>query len=181
MLTHQQVLQARERALTYFRLAGIVLTMEEQSGIEVADFGLGDLDATGLEIVTYVNTDRCCAKELILFPGQTCPEHRHPAVDGNPGKEETFRCRWGTVCLYVEGAPAPRPAVQPPQGSKAWYTVFHEIILKPGEQYTLAPDTRHWFQAGPEGAVVSEFSTRSRDDADIFTDPAIQRATRIRE
>jgi D-lyxose ketol-isomerase len=51
--------------------------------------------------------------------------------------------------------------------------------LKPGDQYTLFPDTRHWFQAGPEGAVVSEFSTRSTDDQDIFTDPRIKRMPEI--
>jgi D-lyxose ketol-isomerase len=47
--------------------------------------------------------------------------------------------------------------------------------LRPGEQYTLPPHTLHWFQAGPEGAIVSEFSTKSRDDLDIFTDERIAR------
>ncbi|HBP37292.1 MAG TPA: D-lyxose/D-mannose family sugar isomerase, partial [Clostridiales bacterium] len=55
------------------------------------------------------------------------------------------------------------------------YTVFHQIVLNPGEQYTLQPDTLHWFQAGPDGAVVSEFSTTSHDEGDIFTDPRIRR------
>ena len=32
-------------------------------------------------------------------------------------------------------------------------------------------DTLHWFQAGDEGAIVSEFSTRSYDEFDIFTNP----------
>lgn len=41
----------------------------------------------------YVNTDRVCAKEMVLFPHQACPEHRHIGMDGAPGKEETFRCR----------------------------------------------------------------------------------------
>ncbi len=51
--------------------------------------------------------------------------------------------------------------------------------MNPGEQYTLKPGTRHWFQAGPEGAVVSEFSTRSTDEADIFEDPRIDRTPRV--
>ena len=38
-----------------------------------------------------------------------------------------------------------------------------------------APDTLHWFQAGVEGAIVSEFSTRSRDETDVFSDPRIVR------
>jgi len=44
-----------------------------------------------------------------------------------------------------------------------------------GDQLTISPDTLHWFQAGEEGAIVSEFSTRSRDETDVFTDPSIRR------
>jgi len=53
------------------------------------------------------------------------------------------------------------------------------VVLKPGDQYTLGPDTLHWFQAGPRGAVISEFSTRSLDEKDVFTDPEIQRITQV--
>jgi D-lyxose ketol-isomerase len=181
VLTREQYESARKRALEYLNRAGIVLTDEEKNRIEVADFGLEDLENTGLELITYVNTERCCAKELVLFPGQTCPEHRHPEVDGKPGKEETFRCRWGTVYLYVPGEPTPDRKCKPPKDDPEAYTVFHEIVLNPGEQYTLAPDTLHWFQAGPEGAVVSEFSTKSTDENDIFSDKAIRRIPEIKD
>ena len=168
---------AQERAQDVLRSAGIVLTDEEAAHIEVADLGLNQLAVAGLELVTYINNDRYCAKELVLFPGQTCPEHRHPAVNGQPGKQETFRCRSGEVWLYVEGEPAPSIRASVPEAAKAYYTVFREIALKPGEQYTIPPDTLHWFQAGPEGAVVSEFSSRSTDENDIFTNPEIRRET----
>ena len=92
-----------------------------------------------------------------------------------PGKMETFRCRWGSVLLYVEGETTPNIGAFVPAGSEASYTVFHEIILKPGEQYTIPPGTNHWFQGGPEGAVITEFSSTSRDELDIFTDPLIVR------
>jgi D-lyxose ketol-isomerase len=179
MISRKEFAEAQQGALKFFGNAAIALTPKEQAGIEVADFGLGDLRQTGLEIVTYVNTERCCAKELVLFPGQTCPEHRHPAVAGEPGKEETFRCRWGTVYLYVPGAKTARPHAKPPAGREKHYTAWHEIVLKPGDQYTLVPNTLHWFQGGDEGAVLSEFSTKSRDGADIFTDPHIARMTKI--
>lgn len=175
MITREQADQARKKTLNYFKKAGIVLTQAEKQNIEVADFGLNELESTGLEIITYVNTDRVCAKELVLFPGQTCPEHQHPPVEGEPGKEETFRCRWGEVYLYVPGESTPSPKAKPPKGREKWYTVWHEIVLKPGEQYTLKPHTLHWFQAGKDGAIVSEFSTKSRDESDIFTDPEIAR------
>ena len=174
MLTRAEVEQAQARAAGALAEAGIVLTPAEQRGIEVADFGLSELDRTGLEVVVYVNTERVCAKELVLFPGQTCPEHLHPPFDGTPGKEETFRCRQGRVYVYTDGEPTPAPASRPPRGA---YTVWHEIVLDPGDQHTIPPGTLHWFQAGPDGAIVSEFSTESRDELDVFTDPEIGRST----
>jgi D-lyxose ketol-isomerase len=161
------------------RGAGVLITPEEQQRMEVADFGLGELAKTGLQILTYVNTERVCAKELIMIPGQTCPEHWHPTIGGVPGKEETFRCRWGSVSLYVPGEQTGAPRCRPPAGSEAYYTVGHEIHLEPGQQYTIFPDTPHWFQAGPRGAIVSEFSTRSTDEADVFRDPRIRRMAGI--
>ena len=175
MLSRAELKGARERAAVALAEAGIVLTPEERDAIEVTDFGLSDLERIGLGVVVYVNTERVCAKELVLFPRQTCPEHRHPPFEGTPGKEETFRVRTGLVYLYVEGEPAAEPAVLPPRPEH--HTVWHEVVLPPGGQHTVPPDTRHWFQAGPEGAIVSEFSTQSRDDLDVFTDPEIQRAT----
>jgi D-lyxose ketol-isomerase len=147
--------EARERAAAMLADAGIVLTDEERRTLEVADFGLGQLEETGLQLLVYVNTERVCAKELVLFPHQQCPEHRHPPVDGDPGKEETFRCRTGSVVLWVDG--------------------HGEMTLRPGDQFTIMPDTLHWVRAGDEGAIVTEFSTRSRDETDIFTDPRIVR------
>src|SRR5215204_5882288 len=175
MLTLEQLQASRARTRAYLDRAGIVLTPDEAANIEVADMGLGELEATGLQLVVYINTERCCAKELVLFPRQTFPEHRHPPIGDEPGKEETFRCRWGSVYLYVEGTPTAMPQAQPPAGRESTYTVWHEVVLRPGEQFTIMPNTLHWFQGGPEGAIVSEFSTRSRDEFDIFTDPEIRR------
>ncbi|OBZ14977.1 D-lyxose/D-mannose family sugar isomerase [Bacillus sp. FJAT-27264] len=173
--------QFKPLILAYFDKAHIVLTEQEKEQVEIADFGLGDLTEVGLSLITLINTERCCAKEMVLLPGQTCPEHLHPAIPelNYPGKEETFRCRSGSVYLYVEGEPSPQIAGELPEIGKAYYTVFHEIVLKEGEQYTIHPHTRHWFQGGPQGAVVSEFSTKSLDEYDIFTDPNIDRIPRI--
>jgi D-lyxose ketol-isomerase len=158
VITRDEHDQAVAYAAAQFAATGIELTGEERGQIEVADFGLGNLRDTGLMLLVYVNTDRYCAKELVLYPKQTCPEHRHPPFDGTPGKEETFRCRRGSVDLWVVG---------------------ELITLQPGEQFTIPPDTLHWFQAGEEGAVVSEFSSTSRDDLDVFTDPRIVRAPAV--
>ena len=179
MITRSEYDATIERATAMLKRAGIVITGEERERLEVADFGLNELEKTGLEVLTYVNTDRVCAKEIVMFPHQTCPEHWHPTKGQKLSKEETFRCRWGTVYLYIAGEPTPNPACLPPAGSEAHYKSRHQVVLKPGEQYTLFPDTPHWFQAGPEGAIVSEFSTRSTDDEDRFTDPRIKRAPEV--
>ena len=179
MISVRQYNDAVERALGMLRLAGIAITPKEKESLEVADFGLGELERTGLQIVVYVNTERCCAKEIILFPRQTCPEHWHPGINGVPGKEETFRCRWGTAYLYVPGEPTAYPHCAAPPGSESYYQALHEIVLKPGDQYTVRPQTPHWFQAGERGAILSEFSTRSTDEHDVFRDPRIVRVPAV--
>jgi D-lyxose ketol-isomerase len=179
MLTREEHLHRQQQSYDLFRQAGIYITPEEKERIEIADFGLNEFEQTGLGVLVYVNTNRVCAKELAMLPRQTCPEHRHPTVGGRPGKEETFRCRWGEVYIYVSGEPSASPNSKAPAGREDTYNVWHEVVLKPGEQYTLSPDTLHWFQSGDQGAVVSEFSSTSTDEADIFTDPEIQRITQI--
>ncbi len=181
MIKRSEVRKAQTRAAEMLDEVGIRLGSDERENIEVAEFGLGELERTGLELVIYVNTDRYCAKELVLFPGQTCPEHRHPSVFGEPGKMETFRCRSGTVWLYIDGDPTPEIQAQVPPGSEEFYTVFREIELNPGDQHTILPNTLHWFQAAEDGAIVSEFSSTSRDEFDVFTDSRIKRIPQIVE
>ena len=175
MITVERQQEYRTRAAQMLAAAGIVVTDAENAAMELADFGLDEFEATGLAIIVYENNDRYCAKELIMFPGMTCPEHRHPDVNGRSGKMETFRCRSGEVFLYVDGPATQDCKTTPPAAPAGAYTVFHEIVLCPGDQYTIAPDTLHWFKAGPEGAIVSEFSSTSCDEADVFTDTRIQR------
>ena len=169
--------QYREKAREMYKKANIVISPEESANIEIVELGLDQFEKIGLSIITYVNTDYYCAKEMVLFPHQTCPEHTHKPMPeiGYMGKQETFRCRYGKVFLYVAGEPAANPKAKAPEGNEQYFTVWHEIELNPGEQYTIMPDTLHWFTAGDEGAVISEFSTTSHDEYDIFTDDRINR------
>lgn len=173
MITKKEYNESVEYVLNLFKKAGIKVTDEEKGKIEVADFGLSRLDEIGLQLLTYINTDRVCAKEMALKPYQTCPEHWHIPTNGKEGKEETFRCRYGKVYLYVDGeGKAENVKAKIPNTT---LTVYHEIELSEGEQYTIYPNTKHWFQAGSEGAIVSEFSTHSTDETDVFSDSAIVR------
>jgi len=176
----EEVVKARKRASRLLKNARIAITPQEEKSIEVSDFGLGDLDNIGLLVVIYENNDRYCAKEIVLLPRQICPEHKHPPAEGkSAGKQETFRCRFGEVYLYVPGAPAPHPLARIPEKYKQHLTIWKEIVLRPGDQYTLPPDTLHWFQAGDKGAILSEFSSTSTDENDIWTDSRLRRLPKI--
>ena len=78
MLKKEDYDRLKAAAAEYFKRF-IAVTEKEMSAFQVAEYDLGCVDTIGLELIEYVNTERCCAKELVLLPGQICPEHRHPA------------------------------------------------------------------------------------------------------
>ena len=104
----------------------------------------------------------------ILVAGHICLD-----IIPEIGSARTLLSRY--VYLYVEGDPTEMPRCKPPDGKEQYYTVWKEVILNPGDQVTILANTLHWFQAGPQGAIVSEFSTTSYDEFDIFTDHEIKR------
>jgi len=127
-----------------------------------------------------VQTERISVKLLVLFAGQTEPEHWHPRVGDDPGKEETVRVVSGTLHFYREGEGILDERVIP-EGKKDVYTCRREVVMGPGDQVTLPPGEKHWFQARDEPVVMYSFSTIARDVLDRFTDPAIERVTKIAE
>ncbi len=147
MLTRREYTAAQARAAGMIRAAGIPITDEEAGRVEVADFGLSRLDQEGAQILTLAATDRIAVKIIVLFAGQTLPEHWHPRVGDDPGKEETVRVVRGVLRCYVPGADTVR-AGSAPKGKQDAYTARQEHLLGPGGQITLHPGTKHWFQAG---------------------------------
>ncbi len=178
MLRRAQVREAQARAAAMMRDAGVVFTPEEANAIAVADFGLSRLEIEGAQILTFFNSERVSAKVIALFPGQTLPEHWHPPVGNDPGKEETLRVIAGTLYVGLPGEGCVRHALQP-AGKEDCYTCRHEIVMAPADQITLEPGVPHWMQAGSEGAVLYSFSTCARDILDGFTDPNVVRETQI--
>jgi len=178
MITREQQLAAQKKAAAMIRQAGITLSAREADSIEVADFGLSDLDRQGVQVLTLVQTERISVKVLVLFPNQTEPEHWHPPVGGDPGKEESIRVIAGTVYFYIPGEATFKEGFIV-DGKADCYTMRNEIVMKPCDQLTLAPGEKHWFQAREEGAVMYSFSTIARDALDQFTDPRIERITKV--
>ena len=180
MITRKECESARRQAADLMRNAGMRISAQEEKSIEVVDFGLSRLEQEGVQVLTLVQTERISVKVLALFPFQTEPEHWHPPVASDPGKEETIRVVDGTVFFYVPGPDTMRKGFIP-KGKESCYTMKHEIILNPSDQITLAPGEKHWFQALDKGAVMFSFSTVARDALDRFTDPEIVRITEIAE
>jgi len=161
----------RKESLKYFKKAGVVLTEEEKENkLQIFDYGTGDFFKVGLIIVNFINTSRYCGKYLLFFPRQSAAEHFHPDVEDNKGKEETFRVLWGTAYAYIEGEPTKNIKARIPEGLENGFMVRKEVILNAGEQYNVKLHEKHWWQAGPEGAVVLEVSSTSRDLYDVYTD-----------
>lgn len=180
MISKAEQQNAQVRAAQMMRDAGIQLNDSEIAAIEVVDFGLSQLNVEGVQVFTMVNTDRLAAKVLVLFPLQTEPEHWHPKVGDDPGKQETIRHIWGDLRFYVEGPDTLKEGFIV-SGKQDVYTLRNEIILEPGDQLTFEPYEKHWFQGGPKGAVLYSFSTTVRDGLDGFSDPEIQRLTIVNE
>lgn len=178
MITRQQQEAAKKRAAEMIRQAGIQMTPQEAGSIEVADFGLSNLEREGVQVLTLLQTDRISVKILVMFPNQTEPEHWHPPVGDDPGKEETIRVISGTVYFYIPGEDTLDQGFIV-DGKDDCYTMRKEIVMKPADQIVLAPGEKHWFQARDGGAVMYSFSTIARDALDQFTDPNIDRITKI--
>ncbi len=178
MITKEQQRNAQMRAAEMIRAAGIHIDDQEAKSIEVVDFGLSNLDKEGVQVLTLVQTERISIKVLVLFPNQTEPEHWHPPVGDDPGKEETIRVVSGTVYFYIPGEDTFKEGFFV-EGKEDFYSMRNEIVMQPCGQITLQPGEKHWFQARAEGAVMYSFSTIARDALDQFTDPNIERITKI--
>jgi len=178
LITRQQQQAAQKQAAAMIRQAGITITEEEADSIEVVDFGLSRLAKEGVQVLTLVQTDRISVKVLAMLPNQTEPEHWHPPVGDDPGKEETIRVIAGTVYFYVSGEDNFKEGFIV-DGKDECYTMRKEIVMKPCDQISLAPGEKHWFQAREDGAVMYSFSTIARDALDQFTDPNIVRMTKV--
>jgi D-lyxose ketol-isomerase len=181
MITHKSFVKAQRLAADMVRQTNITVREDELNRIDVVDFGLSELEKSGVQILTLVDTEKISVKLLILFPDQTEPEHLHPRIGEYAGKEETIRCEWGEVFLYGPGEPTLTPKGHPPRKRLSTYSVWKEYHLLPGDQITFQPNTRHWFQAGTQGCVIWSFSTKAIDISDVFTDKGIKRETKIIE
>ena len=177
-MTRNEYEVVQKRAAEMIIKSGILISAEEAKCVEVVDFGLGDLMSEGAQILTLVQTNRISIKVIALFPQQTEPEHWHPQVGDDPGKEETIRVIKGVLYLYLPGFDN-MVMGQIPKNKSTEYTCRSEFVMKANDQLTIQPGCKHWFQAGNGEVVVYSFSTVAHDILDKFTDPKVIRILKI--
>jgi D-lyxose ketol-isomerase len=179
MITKAEYESARQFAWNMVKSSGLPVQETEFNQIEVADLGLGKLAETGLQIFTLFSSEWIGVKLLICRPNQFFPQHRHPpSTDGTyPGKTELFRVHHGVLYLNIPGKKTKPRSARPPGYMLDFCSVNKEIVLNPGDQYAVAPNTWHWFQAGKEGAIVWSISSKTTDAEDQFLCPSVIRKT----
>ncbi|MBF0431467.1 MAG: D-lyxose/D-mannose family sugar isomerase [Fibrobacteria bacterium] len=168
--------KAKEEALIIYhellKKSGIAITDEDRKTLFSVDLGGTHFPDEGLGSIDLLRTSRVRVSIILLLPGQTLPEHLHPSYEGEPGKEETVRVLYGKTMLYVEGKPSDNVIL--PKGKEQWYTAMHRNTLLPGDQYTVQPKIKHWFQAGPEGSVNMIFQNKVDETRNLFFDPDLK-------
>ncbi len=162
--------QIKKEAGKLLMKSGFPVTQKELDTLNVNDFGLNNLSEEGCVFFDLLRTEKLRITILILLPNQTLPQHMHPAYEDEKGKEESVRSLWGIFKVYVEGNEN-QNNLNLPEGKAEFYTARKEYALKPGEQYTVPPHIKHWFQAGEKGAVAIAFQNRVNEDYNVFYDP----------
>jgi len=160
----------KQQAEALIRQSGFVLSEQERRDLAINDMGLGNVMQEGFAFVDILRSPRVRITILVLLPKQSLPQHLHPPYETETGKEETLRVLYGQTRIYVPGQEN-NPKIIIPAGKEAYYTARHEILINRGEQYTVDPNTAHWFQGGPDGAVNLCFQNRVDETKNIFDDP----------
>jgi len=176
---------AKDAYLAFCKAVGYPFGKKLRETMWVADFALGRFLEVGLGGNFWINDKKYnyTSLEMFLLPNQMVPEHWH--VDWHtesekydehvPAKMESWHVRYGSSYTYGEGPATPKIGVQIHESEKEFITVFNETVLHVGEVTGIKkPLEKHWQQAGPQGAIITESSTYHRGDAVRFTNPNIK-------
>jgi D-lyxose ketol-isomerase len=168
---------AKRVYLDFLKQSGYPVNDTIAKKLFVTDFGLGRFNEAGLGVIVWWGDEKYnySGLDAFLLPGQIIPEHWHVKTKGIPEKMEAWLVRCGEVYAYAEGAPTPNMKAKPAAADAAYMTVKCERILGVGEIAGISrPLEKHWMQAGPQGAVFTEFSTFHTGEAVKFTDPKVK-------
>jgi len=76
------------------------------------------------------------------------------------------------VYLYLEGPPAEQPSCWPAKAGRCAYTVWHEVILRPGGQHLVPPNTLGFWTTQSESPFSDALSKTPKSVVStILTEP----------
>jgi D-lyxose ketol-isomerase len=170
---------AKQAYYNLMKAAGFPISDFVRENLWVADFSLGSFNEIGLGGVFWTNQKEWnyASVEIFLLPNQMIPEHWHVAIesDGVTPKMESWVVRYGKSYTYGEGEPAKKVQAKIHEREAQHITVTNETVLNVGQTTGITkPLEKHWMQAGPQGAVITEVSTFHTGDAVKFTNPDIK-------
>jgi D-lyxose ketol-isomerase len=168
---------AKRVYLDFLKKSGYPVNATIAKKLFVTDFGLGRFTEAGLGGIVWWGDEKYnfSGLDAFLLPGQIIPEHWHVKTGNISEKMEAWLVRYGEVYTYAEGVPTPKMQARPAAADAAHITVKSERILGVGDIAGISrPLEKHWMQAGPQGAVFTEFSTFHTGEAVKFTDPKIK-------
>ncbi len=168
---------AKRVYLDFLKQSGYPVNDIVASKLFVSDFGLGRFTEAGLGAIVWCGDEKYkySGLDAYLLPGQIIPEHWHVRVRDIPEKMESWLVRHGEIYTYAEGDPTPNMKAKLADADAANITVKHERILCVAEIAGIShPLEKHWMQAGPQGAIFTEFCTFHSGEAVKFTDQKIK-------
>jgi D-lyxose ketol-isomerase len=143
----------------------------------VADFNLKKFPEAGMAGIFWViNMEHnYTGVDMFLLPGQSIPEHWHVSTDNAGAKFESSHVRYGSIILFTEGNEIPGVEERIPSFQKDVVKARKEKILLAGDVGSAEKEgEKHWFMAGPEGAIITEYAT-AHDGAGVrFSDSSIK-------
>ena len=173
--------EAAAKAAYYklMKVAGVSVSDNVRKNLWVADFSLGRFAEVGLGGVFWVNDKKWnyASIEIFLLPNQMIPEHWHVAIESEDvtPKMESWIVRYGKSYTYGEGEPTSPLGVKIHDREAKCVTVKHETVLGVGDVIGITkPLEKHWQQAGPAGAIVTEVSTYHFGKSVRYTNPNIK-------
>jgi N-acetylneuraminate synthase len=144
-----KIVEIRNRVRDLAARANVLIP--KYSRVEISHhYGLEKFYKFGLSMIVIVNKSYC-KKYLFLFKNQVHPEQFHKK------KKETFLILFGKIKLNI-----------------AFNRQKKEMIMKPGEVFTIEPGMIHAFKAlSSAGAVIEEISTESIRTDSYYLDDKI--------
>ncbi len=168
---------AKAAYLDFLQQSGYPVNDAIREKLWVSDFNLGRFTEVGLGGIIWWGDEKhnFTGLDAFLLPGQIIPEHWHVKAGNIPEKMEAWLVRQGEVYAYAEGEPTPNRRAKIGNGDAVNMTAKSERVLRVGEIAGISrPLEKHWMQAGPQGAIFTEFSTFHTGAAVKFTDPQIR-------